>query len=141
METEKASIDEVFIDLSSPVRDRIIERYPHLKTVPENAPFGSNTPLPQPLIISWKDNVHGYLMSVDGVDESESGLDEGRDSPPTWHDVALSIGAEIVDDIRARVRDDLRYTTSAGIARNKAMAKLVASYKKPNSQVLFVLLQ
>jgi DNA polymerase eta len=31
----------------------------------------------------------------------------------TWHDVALSIAAELMDKIRAEVRTQLEYTTSA----------------------------
>ena len=63
----------------------------------------------------------------------------------TWHDVALSIAAELMDKIRAEVRIQLGYTTSAvslrrapifriqpmdsvrvsqGIARNKFLAKV-----------------
>jgi len=52
----------------------------------------------------------------------------------TWHDVALSIAAELMDKIRAEVHTQLGYTTSAGIARNKFLAKLTASYKKRDSQ-------
>lgn len=46
--------------------------------------------------------------------ETEDGDDD--DDPrrtPTWHDVALSIAAELMDKIRAQVRIRLGYTTSA----------------------------
>jgi DNA polymerase eta len=41
---------------------------------------------------------------------------DGDDDPRrtcTWHDVALSIAAEFMDKIRAQVRIQLGYTTSA----------------------------
>jgi DNA polymerase eta len=38
---------------------------------------------------------------------------DGDDAPRTWHDVALSIAAEFMDKIRAEVRTQLGYTTSA----------------------------
>ncbi|KAF7773411.1 hypothetical protein Agabi119p4_5578 [Agaricus bisporus var. burnettii] len=60
-------------------------------------------------------------------------FDEKEQFTTTWHDVALSIAAELMGEARAQVRE-MGYTTSAGIARNKFLAKLTASYKKPNSQ-------
>lgn len=130
---EKASIDEVFLNLSTPVRDMIFERWPSLRDIP---PTGPNTPLPEPPQIKWSEE-HGHILSVSGLEE-ESGIGKGQDSPATWHDVALSIGGEIVNRIRLSILKDVRYTTSGGIARNKSLAKLVASYKKPNSQVCWV---
>ncbi|CAE6479132.1 unnamed protein product [Rhizoctonia solani] len=58
----------------------------------------------------------------------------GSDAPPTWHDVALSIAAEFMRDIRQATFEKLGYTLSAGIARNKMLAKLSASYRKPMAQ-------
>lgn len=43
---------------------------------------------------------------------------------PTWHDWALCIGAEIMGEVRKAVWERLHYTCSAGIAHNKAMAKV-----------------
>jgi DNA polymerase eta len=126
---EKASIDEVFLDLSAMVRELLLERYPYLREVPQSAPHGLNSPLPSPPHITWTARL-GHLLSATGLDEAPE-----DDSVTTWGDVALSIGAELVDDIRTRIREEVGYTTTGGIARNKALAKLVASYRKPNSQV------
>ncbi|KAA1467336.1 DNA/RNA polymerase [Dentipellis sp. KUC8613] len=149
-EIEKASIDEAFIDLTIPVREKILERYPHLAKVPPDAPNGIDTLLPPPPPISWKDR--GLLIPIDPTDDvttattgtadaagsSESlndddAVKDGQDAV-TWHDVALSIAAELMQKIRDDVRTQLGYTTSAGIARNKFLAKLAASYKKYDSQ-------
>lgn len=52
---EKASIDECFFDLTLPVRDLLVKRYPHLGQVPPDAPLGLDTPLPKSgdIGISW----------------------------------------------------------------------------------------
>lgn len=42
-----------------------------------------------------------------------------EETPLTWSDVALSIGAEIVLECRSAVHERLGYTCSAGIAPNK----------------------
>ncbi|KAH9847546.1 DNA/RNA polymerase [Lenzites betulinus] len=70
------------------------------------------------------------------VDEAEDeGVNE-EDTLTTWHDVALSIAAELMLRIREDIRAKLGYTTSAGLARNKFLAKLTASYKKPMNQTI-----
>ncbi|KII89760.1 hypothetical protein PLICRDRAFT_174599 [Plicaturopsis crispa FD-325 SS-3] len=136
-EIEKASIDEAFIDFSRPVRAIILERYPHLAHVPPDAPNGLDSPLPPPPPISW-DGL-GALVPVNPPDESQGPDKEDEDededdNATTWHDVALSIAAELMDKVRKDVYKDLGYTLSAGIARNKFLAKLSASYRKPNTQ-------
>jgi DNA polymerase eta len=129
--------------------------------VPTTAPNGLDTVLPPPPPISW-DN-RGILIPIDPPSENQAGSssshgpgthagaedgDDDDDDDPrrTWHDVALSIAAEFMDKIRAQVRLQLGYTTSAvgislrfgcyetlvdplspwlqGIARNKFLAKV-----------------
>ncbi|TFY58395.1 hypothetical protein EVJ58_g6445 [Rhodofomes roseus] len=148
-EIEKASIDEAFIDFTRPVREEILRRYPYLSQVPVDAPNGADSPLPPPPPIMWDGlgtvlpvNAPSPVNSVIAVgapgdqgisyDDSE-GIDNGDDST-TWHDVALAIAAELMGKIRHDIHMKVGYTTSAGIARNKFLAKLTASYKKPNSQ-------
>ncbi|KAF8519293.1 hypothetical protein JB92DRAFT_2711024 [Gautieria morchelliformis] len=78
-----------------------------------------------------------YVSSADAPDHvqsSEASLDADR--PLTWHDIALSIAASLMLEMRDEVKTRLGYTTSAGIARNKFLAKLVASYKKRDSQTI-----
>ncbi|KAJ7183163.1 hypothetical protein C8R46DRAFT_1066110 [Mycena filopes] len=125
-EVEKASIDEAFMDLTRPVRQILLERYPYLGQVPDDAPLGLDTPLPPPPQVSWND-----LGTVIPVDPS---VVEDVELPSTWHDVALSIAAECMEKVRQEINAKLGYTTSAGIARNKFLAKLCASYRKPMSQ-------
>ncbi|KIJ14289.1 hypothetical protein PAXINDRAFT_79476 [Paxillus involutus ATCC 200175] len=133
-EIEKASIDEAFIDFTRPVRERLLERFPYLGQVPPDAPQGPDSPLPPPPPIDW--NQLGVLIPIapaKGSNEDELSVFED-DHMTTWHDVALSIAAEFMGKIREEVHEHLGYSMSAGIARNKFLAKLSASYKKPNSQ-------
>ncbi|KAJ7758864.1 hypothetical protein DFH07DRAFT_884500 [Mycena maculata] len=124
-EVEKASIDEAFMDLTRPVRQILLERYPYLAQVPDDAPLGLDTPLPPPPQVSWQ-----QLGTIIPMDPSN----EEVDAPSTWHDVALSIAAESMEKVRQQISAKLGYTTSAGIARNKFLAKLCASYRKPMNQ-------
>lgn len=133
-EVEKASIDEAFIDFTRPVREQLLERYPYLAQVPADAPNGIDNPLPPPPPIKW-DNL-GTVLLPEGSDSAGERSDIEVDGDVTWHDVALSIAAELMRKIREDIHSKLGYTTSAGIARNKFLAKLCASYKKPNSQTI-----
>ncbi|KAJ6577384.1 DNA polymerase eta [Mycena capillaripes] len=125
-EIEKASIDEAFMDLTRPVRQIILERYPYLAQVPEDAALGLDTPLPSPPQVSW--NQLGAVIPID------PSVEEEVEVPSTWHDVALSIAAELMEKVRQQISMELGYTTSAGIARNKFLAKLCASHRKPMNQ-------
>ncbi|KAK0469917.1 uncharacterized protein EV420DRAFT_1634321 [Desarmillaria tabescens] len=136
-EIEKASIDEAFIDFTKPVRKILLRRYPYLSAIPADSPDGMDTPLPSAPSISW--DKAGFLIPTDpliAVDQEPgshaTSNEEGIKS--TWHDVALSIAAELMGQVREDIKTKLGYTLSAGIARNKFLAKLTASYRKPNSQ-------
>lgn len=141
------------------MREEILRRYPYLAEVPPDAPSGKDTPLPPPPPISWdglgtvipvnpppKDEDEKEPAGEDGdtevpeevVDELE-GVHED-DGATTWHDVALSLAAELMDKIRHNIYAKLGYSTSAvsealslaiydlpcsqGIARNKFLAKV-----------------
>ena len=132
---EKASIDEAFFDFSKPVREILLQRYPYLATVPPNAPEGVDTPLPPPPPIPWDDL--GWVIpinppppsgQVDGENKGqEKDIDQEKDKvqadvssswkdeelTPTWHDIALSIAAELMRNARAQVLEKLGYSTSA----------------------------
>jgi DNA polymerase eta len=130
---EKASIDEAFIDFTKPVREIILQMYPHLGQVPIDAPDGIDTPLPMPPQVSWEGL--GNLIPVNPPPPSEGkekpeetngaasgnneppltkeGQAEFKESPLTWHDVALSIGAKLMGKAREQVRVKLGYSTSA----------------------------
>ena len=121
---EKASIDEVFLDLSAQIHGILLERYPELAVAPYDDPT-ENLPLPPSTALNWKADA---LIDLDD--------NQTEDEDPDWDDVVVNIGSEIVRDVRKTIKERLKYTCSAGIARNKMMAKLGAGYKKPNQQTI-----
>ncbi|KAF9507700.1 hypothetical protein BS47DRAFT_1333112 [Hydnum rufescens UP504] len=165
-ELEKASIDECFFCLSQPVRDILVQRYPHIGRVPPDAPLGLDTPLPPPpsstpweglgnlvpittptppfndtTTISATTPITNSPNKVQPTLGSSKAFENGENAAAgledlTWHDIALCIGAELMLEMRKAVKERLGYTTSAGIARNKVLAKLVASYKKLDQQTI-----
>jgi DNA polymerase eta len=140
--TEKASIDECFIDFTLPVRDEILRRYPHLTHTP---PSGADTPLPPPPgPISWGAN--SSLVPIRPKDDVTGNTDEPSASthcdpeleepPITWHDVALSIAADMMQSARDQVRTKLGYSTSAvcastpSIPHKDSHTLLISGYRK-----------
>ena len=122
---EKASIDEVFVDLSAHVHKLLLERYPMLDGP---APYDDPTeqlPRPPTTALDWKADA---LVDLDGT--------ETEDDDPDWDDIVMLLASEIVRDLRAKIYSDLKYTCSAGVSRNKMLAKLGSAHKKPNSQTI-----
>ncbi|KAL8835729.1 MAG: hypothetical protein Q9176_006738 [Flavoplaca citrina] len=122
---EKASVDEVFLDLSAQIHSVLLERYPEISGP---APYDDPTealPRPPTTALNWNTDA---LVDLDN--------DETEDDDPDWDDIAMLVGSEIVRSVRAAVRERLKYTCSAGIARNKMIAKLGSAHKKPNQQTI-----
>ena len=123
---EKASVDEVFLDLSAQVHQILLERYPdELARPPPYDDPTENLPSPPTTVLDWQADA---LVDLD-VGQTE--LDD-----PDWDDIAILIGSEIVRSIRAAIRTELKYTCSGGIARNKMLAKLGSGANKPNQQTV-----
>ncbi|KAI1258485.1 impB/mucB/samB family protein [Xylariaceae sp. FL1019] len=122
---EKASIDEVFIDLSAQVHSILIQRFPELGNPPPYDDPTEKLPLPSITALDWQAD------ALVDLDDTECEVDD-----PDWDDVALLIGSEIVRDIRAEILRTLRYTCSAGVASNKMLSKLGSGHKKPNQQTV-----
>lgn len=121
---EKASIDEVYLDLSAHIHSQLLARFPELSTPPPYDDINETLPLPSTVALDWKADA---LVDLDEDEES---------ADPDWDDVAILIGSEIVRDVRAKIRSSLGYTCSAGIASNKLLSKLGSAYKKPNAQTV-----
>jgi DNA polymerase eta len=122
---EKASIDEVFMDLSAQVHTILLERYPELRGP---APYDDPTerlPKVPTTVLDW---------AADAL--VETGEEDGEDRDPDWDDVCMVIASEIVRDVRKSIKDTLGYTCSGGVAKNKMLAKLGSGYKKPNQQTV-----
>ncbi|PKS12052.1 hypothetical protein jhhlp_001348 [Lomentospora prolificans] len=122
---EKAGIDEVFVDLSAHVHHVLLARFPELQDAAgPGADLSRNLPPPPVTALDWNSD---HLVALDEAEEA-------RD--PDWDDVVLSIGADIVRDVRARVRERLHYTCSGGISHNKLLSKLGSAQNKPNKQTV-----
>ncbi|KAI5361858.1 Putative UmuC domain, DNA polymerase, Y-family, little finger domain, DNA/RNA polymerase superfamily [Septoria linicola] len=122
---EKASIDEVFLDLSAHVHSILLERYPELRGPPPYDDPSEPLPKPPTTVLDWKAD------ALVDLDEKHTEEDD-----PDWDDIVILIASEIVRDVRAAVFRELKYTMSAGISRNKMLAKLGSGHKKPNSQTV-----
>jgi len=122
---EKASIDEVFLDLSAQVHSILLERYPELRGPPPYDDPTEKLPAPSTTALDWNADA---LIDLD--------TNQTEEDAPDWDDIAMLIGSEIVRKVRLAVREKLGYTCSAGIARNKTLAKLGAGHKKPNNQTI-----
>lgn len=122
---EKASIDEVFLDLSAQVHGILLERYPELKGPPPYDDPSEPLPKPPTTVLDWKAD------ALVDLDEKYTEEDD-----PDWDDIVVLLASEIVRDVRAAVFKQLNYTMSAGISRNKMLAKLGSGHKKPNSQTV-----
>ncbi|CAG7966899.1 unnamed protein product [Penicillium olsonii] len=118
---EKASVDEVFLDLSAQVYAIMMQRYPNLLDGETSSP-SEPLPLPDTAVLDWH---------ADSVFGDDTGLE-----PVDWDDLSLLIGSEIVQNLRREIFGQLKYTCSAGIARNKMLAKLASAHKKPNHQTI-----
>lgn len=119
---EKASIDESFLDLSAMVHAELVRRWPALAVCAGGDPL-EMLPLPE--------------GEVDWAGSCVLEKEEGEEGVLDWDDVVMAVAAEIVAAVRERVRVEIGYTCSAGIAGNKMLAKLGSGYKKPNSQVCY----
>lgn len=122
---EKASIDEVFMDLSAQVHGVLMERYPELRGPPPYDDPSEYLPRVPTTVLDWK---------ADAL--VETGEEDGEERDPDWDDVVMVVASEIVRDVRQAVYDKLKYTCSGGVAKNKMLAKLGSGYKKPNQQTV-----
>ena len=122
---EKASVDEVFLDLSSHVHSILLERYPELVLPAPYDDVTENLPRPPTSALDWQTDA---LVDLD--------TDEREEDYPDWDDIAMLIGSEIVRGVRAAIREKLKYTCSAGICHNKMLSKLGSAHRKPNQQTV-----
>ncbi|KAH6688902.1 impB/mucB/samB family protein [Plectosphaerella plurivora] len=121
---EKASIDEVFCDLSAQVHSIMLERFPELSNPPPYDDPTERLPRPATTALDWQADA---LIDLD---------EEGEATDPDWDDIAILIGSEIIRHVRAQVLEKLEYTCSAGVACNKMLSKLGSAHKKPNQQTV-----
>lgn len=50
----------------------------------------------------------------------------------------LYFGSQITNEIRLKIYNELKFTSSAGIATNKMLAKIASRYNRPNKQTVIL---
>ncbi|KAL8513273.1 hypothetical protein ACS0TY_019467 [Phlomoides rotata] len=117
---ERASIDEVYLDLTEAAEKMLAENPPEsLEAISEEV---------------LKSHVLG--LHLDGAND--------RDCVKKWfctnnsvrRDKLLACGALIVAELRLEVLKETEFTCSAGIAHNKMLAKLASGMNKPAQQTI-----
>ncbi|KAL3827725.1 hypothetical protein ACJIZ3_016527 [Penstemon smallii] len=117
---ERASIDEVYLDLSEAAETMLAESPPErLESISEEA---------------LKSHVLGLHM--DGVSTKDCVKEWFLMSNVHRRDKLLACGALIVAEIRLEVLNETEFTCSAGIAHNKMLAKLASGMNKPAQQTI-----
>lgn len=117
---ERASIDEAYIDMTM-----VIEQ-----TLPGCTATTVNVEeLPNTHFVGWENEtddvkgVHGWLKALSKEDCNDN-------------DWKLTLGAVLVEKIRAAIYEKTGFRCSAGIANNKMLAKLACGINKPNKQTV-----
>ncbi|KAK6458581.1 DNA polymerase eta subunit [Scheffersomyces xylosifermentans] len=136
---EKASVDESYLDLGRLVYEKITSLFPECRNG-SGSEYLPKLPPELPDVLQWKG-----VVIPSAVEDSKSREDEilstsqRRNEGPEindWDDVCMLIGSMVILDIRKALYDAMGYTTSAGIANNKLVAKLAAGFKKPDNQTV-----
>lgn len=134
---EKASIDECYLDFGRQVYCKLIELFPELLNLQN---LDSLPPIPSklPEEIRWRGLMY---LSEDEKDNSASSNGLIPDEQQfvivkDWDDICMILGSQFLYDVRGKVYEELKYTTSGGLASTKTIAKLAAGFIKPDSQTL-----
>ncbi|URE48849.1 impB/mucB/samB family C-terminal domain [Musa troglodytarum] len=117
---ERASIDEVYLDLTDAAEMMLSETPPEvLEEIDEEV---------------LKSHVLG--LHVEGNEREENVREWLHRSDADHQDKLLACGAIIVAQLRMKVLYETKFTCSAGIAHNKMLAKLASAMHKPAQQTV-----
>ncbi|XP_057971526.1 DNA polymerase eta isoform X2 [Malania oleifera] len=118
---ERASIDEVYLDLTDAAETMLAENPPEsLEAIGVEA---------------LRSHVLG--LNEDGSDVKENGVKEWLcRSSADRRDKLLACGVLIIAELRMQVLKETEFTCSAGIAHNKMLAKLASGMNKPAQQTV-----
>ncbi|KAG7350423.1 DNA-directed DNA polymerase [Nitzschia inconspicua] len=163
---EKASIDEVYFDLSKPIEqlceclckneenwillmDRLMRNNGELKAKTTIGGLESEKDMATNRLSKNEIRKGSHLQTLDSSSSSSADVAEQlwwrrgegysiNDSGWTVQELSLAVGAWITLQARQALTDEFDgvYTLAAGISTNKTMAKLASGLKKPNRQTL-----
>uniref|UniRef100_A0A8C5I5X9 DNA polymerase eta n=1 Tax=Gouania willdenowi TaxID=441366 RepID=A0A8C5I5X9_GOUWI len=132
---ERASIDEAYMDLTAAVQQRLKDMSVNridpslLKTTYiQGYPQSSSELEPHTEDLRSR-GLHQWLASL-----TPSSLGEQSSAG-----LQLTVGAFIVEEMRAAVEEQTGFRCSAGISHNKVLAKLACGLNKPNRQTILPL--
>lgn len=126
---EKASVDEVFVDLGRSIFKNIMidESYDEFADIRKTFYAGSYSlddflpHIPQFANL----NFEGHVFNPNNKPLFED-----------WDDVILCLGSISTKKIRDEIDRKLGYTTSCGISMTKSTSKLASNFKKPDAQTV-----
>ncbi|XP_061254247.1 DNA polymerase eta isoform X1 [Bos javanicus] len=128
---ERGSIDEAYLDLTSAVQERLQKL--------QNQPISADL-LPTTCIEGFPQGPTTTEGTVEKEERRKQGLLQWLDSLQTEStsspDLQLTMGAVIVEEMRAAIERQTGFQCSAGISHNKVLAKLACGLNKPNRQTL-----
>lgn len=122
---ERASIDEAYIDLTTPALKLLLEHH-GVPPYPKNAPERMH--IVRPTLHDDDDDKEGEYCSA------EEWWSNGEWEAPG--EVLIAAAAYIMDELRAQVTKELGYTCSGGLSHTKILAKLCSGLHKPNQQTI-----
>lgn len=136
---EKASVDEVFLDLGRLCLQRLIfsdqlvadeTNDPEILRIRETFTNG------QYQLDSYLPEVPESLKKL----KFDGNVYNPNDEPLIcdWDDVLLALGSQITQEVRNHIEKTLGYTTSCGVAKTKTVCKLASNYQKPNAQTIIL---
>lgn len=126
---EKASVDEVFIDLGRNCFRMILidERFNEFNDIRKSFRNGSYS-------------LDDFLPAIpSGIQlEFQGTVFNPKDRPlfEDWDDIIFCMASICTKQIRARIDSTLGYTTSCGISSTKSTSKLASNFKKPDAQTV-----
>ncbi|XP_076599354.1 DNA polymerase eta [Chaetodon auriga] len=139
---ERASIDEAYMDLTAAVQQRLKN-----KTDTKAEPHFLRTTYIQGYAQSLQEQeACAEDVALDKEEQRSRGLQQWLASLPvpslgeqSSAELQLTVGALIVEEMRAAVEKHTGFRCSAGISHNKVLAKLACGLNKPNRQTVLPL--
>ncbi|XP_067242983.1 DNA polymerase eta isoform X2 [Chanodichthys erythropterus] len=135
---ERASIDEAYMDLTASVEDRL--KHMSVQDVtPEQLKTTYVQGFPQ---TGTDDQTENTVLDKEG--QRVGGLLQwlellSSSAESVCAELRLTVGALIVEEMRAAVEQHTGFRCSAGISHNKVLAKLACGLNKPNRQTVLPL--
>ena len=133
---EKASVDECYLDFGRLVYQKLFKLFPCLRQ--RESDFLPTIPEKLPSELLWCGKVFSPDSRVNRTTQKQihSSESELKVEVEDWDDICMLIGSQLLYEIRSIVYEELEYTTSGGLGKNKSVAKLASGYLKPDHQTV-----